>query len=76
MKSRGENPFRKVLVKIGHQLTAFKAQMMAKLEVEMARELAMVPRARTANIRKPMRSSGQQSDEPVMQSGVRSGYTA
>ncbi len=40
MKTSDENPFRKVLVKIGHQLTAFKAQMMAKLEVEMLRELA------------------------------------
>lgn len=58
MKSRGENPFRKVLVKIGQQLTAFKAQMMAKLEIEMARELAMVPRARAPAIRKPIRPAG------------------
>ena len=58
MKDRGENPFRKVLVKIGHQLTAFKAQMMAKLEVEMARELAMVARGKTSNLRKPIRSAG------------------
>jgi len=55
MKTSGENPFRTVLVKIGQQLTTFKAQMMAKLEVEMARELALVSRARSA---KPVRSAG------------------
>jgi DNA-binding PadR family transcriptional regulator len=55
MNARGENPFRKVLMKIGYQLTAFKAQMMAKLEVEMARELAMPAGGRTSNVHKPMR---------------------
>ena len=34
MKASGENPFRKVLVEIGQQLTAFKAQMIAKFEVK------------------------------------------
>jgi DNA-binding PadR family transcriptional regulator len=56
MKASGENPFRKVLMKIGHQLTAFKAQMMAKLEVEMARELATTSNGGTSNVHKPMRS--------------------
>ncbi len=55
MKTRGENPFRKMLVKIGQQLTAFKAQMMAKLEVEMARELAVAPRGRAGSVHKPIR---------------------
>jgi len=55
MKTRGENPFRKMLVKIGQQLTAFKAQMMAKLEVEMARELAVASRAGAINVHKPIR---------------------
>ena len=58
MKTRGENPFRKVLMKIGQQLTAFKAQMMAKLEVEMARELAVPARARAASVHKTIRSAG------------------
>ncbi len=58
MKARGENPFRKVLMKIGHQLTAFKAQMMAKLEVEMARELATTSNGRSSNVHKPMRPMG------------------
>jgi DNA-binding PadR family transcriptional regulator len=58
MKTRGENPFRKVLVKIGQQLTAFKAQMMAKLEVEMARELAIPAKGRTSNVHKAVRSAG------------------
>lgn len=42
MKHGSENPFRKVLVKIGHQLTAFKAQMMAKIEAEMTHELGLL----------------------------------
>jgi DNA-binding PadR family transcriptional regulator len=58
MKTRGENPFRKVLVKIGQQLTAFKAQMMAKLEIEMARELAAMARAKTGSVHKAVRSAG------------------
>jgi DNA-binding PadR family transcriptional regulator len=53
MKTSDENPFRKVLVKIGHQLTAFKAQMMAKLEVEMLRELATP--GRTAGVSRTIR---------------------
>ncbi len=57
MKTRGENPFRKVLVKIGQQLTAFKAQMMARLEVEMAHELGVASQGRTANVHKPIRSA-------------------
>jgi len=57
MKARGESPFRKVLVKIGQQLTAFKAQMMAKLEMEMVRELAVLARGRAANVNKPIRSA-------------------
>jgi DNA-binding PadR family transcriptional regulator len=58
MKSRGENPFRKVLVKIGQQLTAFKAQMMAKLEVEMARELATTSNGRGSSVHKAIRPAG------------------
>ena len=58
MKTSGENPFRTVLVKIGQQLTAFKAQMMAKLEIEMARELAVLSRGRASNVHKPVRSAG------------------
>lgn len=42
MKVRGESPFKKVLVEIARQLTGFKAQMMHKLEAEMAREIAMI----------------------------------
>jgi DNA-binding PadR family transcriptional regulator len=41
MKSRGENPFRKAVVEIGRQLTAFKAKMMARLQAEMAREMGI-----------------------------------
>ena len=55
MKTRGENPFRKVLLKIGHQLTAFKAQMLAKLEVEMIRELGLLARGRNGIAHKPIR---------------------
>src|SRR5271166_1562276 len=40
MKARGESPFRKVLVEIGQQLSAFKAEMFVKLEKAMARELS------------------------------------
>jgi len=58
MKSRGESPFRKVLVKIGQQLTAFKAQMMAKLEVEMARELTAAGRGKIPGVGKSLRSAG------------------
>jgi len=57
MKTRGENPFRKVLVKIGHQLTAFKAQMMEKLELEMTRELAALARAHAPGVHKQTRSA-------------------
>jgi len=55
MKHRDESPFRQVLVKIGQQLTAFKAQMMAKLEIEMTRELATLSRNKAGAMRKPLR---------------------
>src|ERR1700691_6753665 len=42
LKSEGKNPFRKVLVEIGQQITVFKARMMAKLEIEMAREIRFI----------------------------------
>lgn len=58
MKTSGENPFRKVLVKIGQQLTAFKAQMLAKLEVEMIRELAVLARGKNGIAHKPTRPAG------------------
>jgi len=58
MKASGENPFRKVLMKIGYQLTAFKAQMMAKLEVEMARELATSAGGTSSKIHRPLRPAG------------------
>ncbi len=45
MNLRGETPYRKVVVEIGRQLTAFKARMMAKLEVEMAREIGAASRS-------------------------------
>ncbi len=50
MKARGENPFRKVLVEIGQQLSAFKAEMFVKLEAEMARELAAISHARERKV--------------------------
>jgi DNA-binding PadR family transcriptional regulator len=53
MKARGESPFRKVLVEIGQQLSAFKAEMFIKLEKAMARELVALSRARVIN--RPMR---------------------
>jgi DNA-binding PadR family transcriptional regulator len=49
MKTRGESPFRKVLVEIGQQLSAFKAEMFIKLEKAMARELVAHSRARVVN---------------------------
>jgi DNA-binding PadR family transcriptional regulator len=58
MKTRGENPFRKVLVKIGHQLTEFKAEMMAKLEAEMIRELGLIGRGKNEIAHKPIRPAG------------------
>ncbi len=58
MKTRGESPFHKLLVKIGHQLTAFKAQMMAKLEVEVTRELALLAGGHDSPARRPVRSAG------------------
>ena len=60
MKHGGENPFRKVLVKIGHQLTAFKAQMMAKIESEMIHELGQLKtltRSRNGIANKPVRAA-------------------
>jgi DNA-binding PadR family transcriptional regulator len=57
MKNGAESPFRKVLVKIGQQLTAFKAQMMAKLEVEMARELDKLAGISRGKAGKPIRST-------------------
>ena len=49
VKARGENPFRTVLLEIGQQLTAFKARMMAKLELGMAREVSLASRAKTTS---------------------------
>jgi DNA-binding PadR family transcriptional regulator len=48
METRGENPFRKVLLKFGHQITAHTVQLIKKLEVEMSSELAALARGRTA----------------------------
>lgn len=55
MKARGESPFRKVLVEIGQQLSAFKAEMFIKLEKAMARELSTLSRPRVAN--RPVRAA-------------------
>jgi len=48
METRGENPFRKVLLKFGHQLTSFTIALIKKLELEMTRELAATARSRAA----------------------------
>ncbi len=55
MEARGENPFRKVLLKFGHRLSAFTVQMIKKLEVEMTHELATLSGGRTASAHKPLR---------------------
>ena len=56
-RSQGQNPFRKVLLDIGQQITVFKARMMAKLEVEMAREIGFISRSKTATTSKGLRSA-------------------
>jgi DNA-binding PadR family transcriptional regulator len=58
METRGEDPFRKVLLKFGHRMTAYTVQLIKKLEAEMARELALLSRGRAATVHKPMRPVG------------------
>jgi len=58
LKTRGENPFRSVLLKFGHQLTAFTVKMIEKLEVEMAREIGFMVRSKPAATNKRLRSAG------------------
>ena len=56
METRGENPFRKVLLKFGHQLTDFTVKVIRKLEIEMTREMTVLTRGRASNVHKPMRA--------------------
>jgi len=58
METRGEDPFRKVLLKFGHQLTAYTVQLIKKLQAEAARELAVLSRGRATSVHKPMRPAG------------------
>ena len=58
MKARRESPFSKVLVEIGQQLSAFKAEMFVKLEKAMARELAALSRARPGVANRALTSAG------------------
>jgi DNA-binding PadR family transcriptional regulator len=57
MENRGENPFRKVLLKFGHQLTAYTVGLIKRLEQDMSRELAMLSRGPIATARKAGRSA-------------------
>ena len=57
-KAGAKNPFRKVLLKFGHKMTAFKVQMIAKLQAEAARELTLLSPGRVASVHKPMRPVG------------------
>ncbi|HVN29797.1 MAG TPA: PadR family transcriptional regulator [Candidatus Binataceae bacterium] len=58
MKVQGASPFHKVLVEIGRQLSIFKAEMFAKLEKAMARELGASMRARSAIANRSATSPG------------------
>jgi DNA-binding PadR family transcriptional regulator len=58
MESRGEDPFRKVLLKFGHRMTAFTVHLIKKLQAEAARELTLLSPGRVASVRKPMRPVG------------------